>query len=612
MEGGGALFNSGFLGANFLWWVGQIADDSTWRDNILPGKHESANSIPGWGRRYKVRIIGLHDKEETTVASDQLPWAQVMYPVTAGGGQVNSAVTSALRQGNFVFGFFLDGQDMQVPVIMGVLGNNAQTALKTSIGNDDSNFAATSGFAEGAEPKTGSAKEKVPDEGLKTEKPKGNPAPPGQTSQDECAPPPPGTKLNKYGLANNPTPEQRADIESKKAELAGRITAGEFNNFTEAETNAIIADEIKTAVADGIKNRCAQKNSKDSRSQPGATKENADAVHETSISDVKREDKMQEKISLLKPDDTVGSAIKGIQIEIENLTSKIEKYLKAINNYVDAASNTIDSLQKVIQNASQIIAKYMKIVFDKVMEFVLKTLNKALTKAVSALPSSMRAMFSDIKEVLTELILCLYGKITNGLVDLIGGLLNDALKPEELEAQARAAEPNPDSPVTVPKVPVCSSEDLVGRALAQHKDEINNANNNLINNVGSFLSDMQNEISGVSDSLSDLNITGALDSIVGGMAAALSFQNLSLNVFGCELKPNVAVSDYYTFGGGGATGESKQLPSTKGVADVAEQKEPTAAPAQDIPFSAPNGSTQDVDLDAGAPDEDVSGALEIL
>ena len=258
MEGGGALFNSGFLGANFLWWVGQIADDSTWRDNILPGKHESANSIPGWGRRYKVRIIGLHDKEETTVASDQLPWAQVMYPVTAGGGQANSAVTSALRQGNFVFGFFLDGQDMQVPVIMGVLGNNAQTALKTSIGNDDSNFAATSGFAEGAEPKTGSAKERVPDEGLKTEKPKGNPAPPGQTSQDECAPPPPGTKLNKYGLRPDLplTSQQLADAQSARAEAdQNGLTGQERENF------------VQQRVADGIKNRCAQKNSKNSRVQ---------------------------------------------------------------------------------------------------------------------------------------------------------------------------------------------------------------------------------------------------------------------------------------------------------------------------------------------------------
>ena len=78
MDIGGSLFNSGFLGADFFWWVGQIADDSVWRDNITPGKHANRQNVPGWGRRYKVRIIGLHDKEEEAVASDQLPWAQIM------------------------------------------------------------------------------------------------------------------------------------------------------------------------------------------------------------------------------------------------------------------------------------------------------------------------------------------------------------------------------------------------------------------------------------------------------------------------------------------------------------------------------------------------------
>ena len=53
-----------------------------------------------------------------------------MYPVTAGGGQTAAKGTANLRQGNMVFGFFLDGQDQQVPVIMGVLGNNSQTVLK--------------------------------------------------------------------------------------------------------------------------------------------------------------------------------------------------------------------------------------------------------------------------------------------------------------------------------------------------------------------------------------------------------------------------------------------------------------------------------------------------
>ena len=30
-------------------WIGQIADDSTWRDNQLPGKFKDAEQIPGWG-----------------------------------------------------------------------------------------------------------------------------------------------------------------------------------------------------------------------------------------------------------------------------------------------------------------------------------------------------------------------------------------------------------------------------------------------------------------------------------------------------------------------------------------------------------------------------------
>ena len=66
---GGALFNQGFLGQGFNWWIGQIADDSTWRDNTLSGKFTNKQQIPGWGYRYKVRIFGLHDWGEESISS---------------------------------------------------------------------------------------------------------------------------------------------------------------------------------------------------------------------------------------------------------------------------------------------------------------------------------------------------------------------------------------------------------------------------------------------------------------------------------------------------------------------------------------------------------------
>ena len=126
----GSLFNSGFLGSKFLWWIGQVADDRTWRENQSAKKIEDPKEDqPAWGYRYKVRIMGIHDQDESSIESDNLPWAQVMYSVW-GGGIAGSRQTPGIRQGMFVFGFFLDGADQQVPVIMGILGANAKTVVK--------------------------------------------------------------------------------------------------------------------------------------------------------------------------------------------------------------------------------------------------------------------------------------------------------------------------------------------------------------------------------------------------------------------------------------------------------------------------------------------------
>ena len=48
------------------------------------------------------------------------------------------------------------------------------------------------------------------------------------------------------------------------------------------------------------------------------------------------------------------------------------------------------------------LTKYMKVIFDKVMEFVLKQLNIVMSDVVSALPTSLRNNFGDIKEILTS------------------------------------------------------------------------------------------------------------------------------------------------------------------------------------------------------------------
>jgi hypothetical protein len=114
------LIKNNFVGRDgFVWWVGQIATEGSWINNTKEA---------GWGNRYKVRIMGYHPYSTAQLKDEDLPWALVMLPpgVGPGGGMVFSSVK--FSQGDVVVGFFLDGDDGQVPVIMGSFGNTSYRA----------------------------------------------------------------------------------------------------------------------------------------------------------------------------------------------------------------------------------------------------------------------------------------------------------------------------------------------------------------------------------------------------------------------------------------------------------------------------------------------------
>ncbi len=567
----GSLFNSGFLGASFSWWIGQIAPDSTWRDNILPGKFESADEVPGWGRRYKVRIIGLHDQGENEIKSEELPWAQVMYPVTGGGGQAKSGGTANLRQGNMVFGFFLDGQDQQVPVIMGVLGNNAQTTLATKIGdsrvtNTQPGSLATSGYAE---PTIGSKDPniKAPDEGLVIKKP---------------------TSLS------TPVP-----------------TSQQLRN-------------LEVAV-------------------PGATIENVDAVHLQSNADTKRLDLYLKKTVMLSPCDLPGSAMKAMQTDIDTLTKEVEKILQSTQSYVDAVSQiggigtdlgtSVEQIQKLVKKFVPKISKYMKIVFNKILEFVTKKVNSVLSPLADVMYPNQRFQFFDIKIEITEEVKCLFIKITENLPKQIEGTLKKLLLGENEDTlQSTPSEdptqenPNPLNPKgrgTTPFVPICFVEDLTGSIIQKNKGLVNGTVVKITKSIANFLSDIQEgQVESVEqlfnqdpkeETLADRedeildagDIKDLLGSFVEGLGdveipditatiiSAFSFENISMDIFGCDLKPNCPVSDFYTLQEGAGAAEEAQLPrpaevglATKSPPRIPVFLEPTidfGKPSKDTP-----------------------------
>tara|TARA_R100000005_G_scaffold48344_2_gene23147 strand:- start:251 stop:1087 length:837 start_codon:yes stop_codon:yes gene_type:complete len=252
------------------------------------------------------------------------------------------------------------------------------------------------------------------------------------------------------------------------------------------------------------------------------------------------------------------------------------------------------------------------------MEYVLKILNKALNAVVAAMPSSLRYQFGDMKEILTELILCLYNKMMEGMCDTIAGALNDAINPDQLEKDANDRANNGvddngnlNGAPTNPRVSTCYAEDLVSQVLAGRKSQIDSANNNLVENMNSYLEDVTAQlagvsgaISGASDSLNSLtDIKNLIPDIGGGMAGALTFTNIKLNVFGCELEPNAAVSDFYTFCESGSGAPPSQLPSEASVAEGVENAA-AATPVEQQQFVEPPKGTPAVlntDDDLGGP-----------
>lgn len=89
-----------FAGLNgFIWWVGVI---------------ENRIDPLGMGR-CQVRIFGWHSQDKTLAPTVDLPWAIPMHSIN------NSKTFTSPSIGEWVVGFFLDAENAQEPVMMGVL-----------------------------------------------------------------------------------------------------------------------------------------------------------------------------------------------------------------------------------------------------------------------------------------------------------------------------------------------------------------------------------------------------------------------------------------------------------------------------------------------------------
>jgi hypothetical protein len=88
-----------FIGLEgFIWWIGVVED----------------RQDPEQLGRVRVRCFGWHTNEKEKIPTDSLPWAQPIIPI-------NHSNFSTPKEGDMVFGFFVDGDNAQQPAIMGII-----------------------------------------------------------------------------------------------------------------------------------------------------------------------------------------------------------------------------------------------------------------------------------------------------------------------------------------------------------------------------------------------------------------------------------------------------------------------------------------------------------
>ena len=94
-----------------------------WIGRVLPYDSQKLqqDGSAGFGIRRRVAIMGCHPSDNT-ISNEEIVFAIVALPTTAGSGAAGKKMSVRVTQGDVVMGKFLDGENRQNPIITGVLG----------------------------------------------------------------------------------------------------------------------------------------------------------------------------------------------------------------------------------------------------------------------------------------------------------------------------------------------------------------------------------------------------------------------------------------------------------------------------------------------------------
>ena len=150
--------DSNFIGKDgFNWFVGQVENDgsghflsdlagnlantavATLQRTTVLGLFGRTDFDWDWTNKVKVRIVGYHSPSKAELPTEDLPWAMVLMPVNSpqrsGIGSLHQ-----LQINSWVVGFFMDGANAQVPIVIGAIGDENPQSGYGSVGGTATGF----------------------------------------------------------------------------------------------------------------------------------------------------------------------------------------------------------------------------------------------------------------------------------------------------------------------------------------------------------------------------------------------------------------------------------------------------------------------------------------
>ena len=87
--------------------------------------------------RCQVRVYGVHSEDKTEIPTADLPWAMPVMPPTSASISGVGVSPTGLVEGSWVFGMFIDGVELQQPIILGSLVGIPIEKIASNLGFGD-------------------------------------------------------------------------------------------------------------------------------------------------------------------------------------------------------------------------------------------------------------------------------------------------------------------------------------------------------------------------------------------------------------------------------------------------------------------------------------------